>query len=205
MTQLEQQAAQARDAVRLWDNLNADPIDTYVSMTTEMFGEDAGSAVLGQLQQILNGQPAPAAPQGQQQAPSPQEMDPRLAAVVEFVEQQQNNTYYEGQIERVAQEHPEVDTDLFHPFVAAANGDFNQAVELYNTWLVNYGEKYGSAAIPVPAATAPPAPAVLGSDTGTAQTSTTPVEARKQTLDEALNDFMAEQRANRAAPPVGTV
>jgi hypothetical protein len=45
-------------------------------------------------------------------------------------------------------------------------------------------------------------PPALGSDTQTAQPSGTPVQPKKETLDEAIDGWAREQRANREAPPV---
>lgn len=202
-TTLEQRVAESQDATRLWSNLNDNPIDTYVAMTTEMFGEDAGQVMLQQLQSVLNSE----APQGQ--APTQQQQaaavtDPRVEAALQYIETQQNEQHYENEMKRVTDDpnNAGIDPDLLHPFVAAAGGDFDQAVALYK----GYAEKFTATAnpdlnLPAPTTTTP-APPVMGSDAGGAAPVTPPVQPQKQTLDEAINDFMTEQRANREAPPV---
>jgi len=191
-TQLEQQASQAKDATQLWNQLNENPVETYVRLTTEMFGEAAGQAVLAEVQQQVDKQQQPP-----QQDPNQQQMptDPRFENVANWVEQQQNQAYYEQEMARIQQAHPEVRPELFHPFVAAADGNFNEAVNIYNNYITQWN---AANAAPVPPV--PEAPAVIGSDAATV--STPPVEPKKQSLDEAIGDFMNEQRLAKEAPPV---
>jgi hypothetical protein len=193
-TQLEQKAAVSEQANRLWQGFETDPIDTYVAVTTELFGEQAGVQMLEQLQQQQAAQQQP----GQQAQPAAQ-IDPRLQSVIDYVENQQTNQQYEQNMTSITAQHPDVDPDLFHPFVAAAGGDFNEAYNLYTAYQAQFQTKFG---VQLPAEPAPVAPAVMGSDTAAAQSSATPTAPRKQTLDEAINDFMSEQRTNREAPPV---
>ncbi len=193
-TQLEQQSAQSKDALRLWENLSKDPIDTYVAITEEMFGAEAAQSLLATIQQQLAAQEQQAAP-GAPAAPAAV-ADPRMEAALAWVENQQTQSYYEQEIARIQAAHPDVSPDLLHPFVAAADGNFDQAVELYRSFLQNFNASQG---------TPPPpgevAPQVIASDTS-AQTPP-PVEPKGQTLDEAINDFMREDRERRlAAPPV---
>lgn len=199
-TQLEQQAAQSKDAQRLWENLNADPIQTYVQITEELYGPEAAQAVLGSLQQTL--ETAQTEPQADAQ-PGQAALDPRLESVIQYVENQQTRTYYDSQIERIATDpqYADVDTNLraFHGFVAAADGDFEQAVSLYRDAAAGFAAKSAPPAEETPPAETPPN--VMGSDTATV--GTPPVEPPKQTLNEAIEDFVRENRPN-PAPPVGT-
>lgn len=195
-TQLEQKAAQNQEAQRLHQAFADNPIDAYVQVTNELFGEEAAQVLLADIQKQLD-QPAPTPEPGQPQAAP---VDPRVQSLLDWAEQKQINEHYETQIERVSAEHPEIDVDLFHPFVAAASGDFDQAYGMYSTWLAEYGQKYGAAPEVTPAT---PPPAVLGSDTGAAQPSNTPVEPKNQTIGEAIEDFVRESRLS-VAPPVGS-
>lgn len=193
-TRLEQEVASSRDAVRLWQELEKDPVGTYVAITSELFGQEAGQQLLGQIQQMQSQQP-PAAQSGPQPTVFDPKADPQIAAALQYIEDQQASKYYDGEMARIKAMYPDVNTELLHPFVSAAEGKFDEAVQLYRNWMAQ-------AAPAAPQAPTPQAPAVLGSDTTAAAASTTPVEPKRQTLDEALNEFMAEQRASRDAPPV---
>lgn len=186
-TQLEQQAAAAKDAQRLYSDLNDNPYDTYVALTTEMFGEEAGNALLTQLQQQVTSQGQTQQPE-QPAAPS---TDPRIETVLSWFEQQQAEQQYDAELARIQQAYPDVNADLFHPFVAAAEGDFDQAYQLYST----YGQQW--AAANAPAGEQPAAPPTLG-DGQTAP----PTEAQPKTIADAVDAFLSANRANSEAPPV---
>lgn len=190
-TQLEQQAAAARDAQRLYSDLNENPYDTYVALTTEMFGEEAGAALLAQLQQDLNSQQPPAdtsPPQQQQQ----QQTDPRLENVLAYVEQQQAEAQYDAELARIQEQHSDVNPDLFHPFVAASEGDFDAAYTLYAGWVSQW-----NASNAAPADPPPEAPPTMG-----AGTTAPPIERKVTSIADAVDQFLADQRANSEAPPV---
>lgn len=195
VTQQEQKASEAGDAIKLWNDFGESPLDTYAAVTKELFGDEIAGQLLGTLQAQIAENPTQApAPQ----APDAGQLDPRLAAAVEYVENQQANQFYEGEISRITTDHPEVDSDLFHPFVAAAEGDFDEAYRLYTEFLSGYAERHGGEQAP-----ADPPPQVSGSDTTTAQPSNTPVEPKQQTIGEAIEEFVTEQHT-APAPPVGT-
>lgn len=204
-TQLEQEKAAAKDATALWNDLSANPLDTYVAITHEMFGEEAANALLASLQENMNGQEQQQQQGYEQQAP----LDPRMEAALAFIEEQQANNSYESEMYRLTSENPDVDADLMHPFVAAAGGDFDEALNLYRAYTTTYTQKQFATLTPEQQAAlqpaAPVAPNVMGSDSATAQPSATPLAPRKQTLDQAIGDFMAENRASRQAPPVGSI
>jgi hypothetical protein len=184
-TQLEQRLAAQQQAVGLWEALEKDPTGTYIQITREMMGDQAADQLLAQLQT-----PATA------DAPTEAPVDPRMAQAVEFFENEQASRQYDGELGRIKAAYPDIVDDVFHSFVAAAEGNFDQAVTLY----------YQAAARFAPVVEAPPveqqtAPPALGSDTGT-PVGDVPVQPKRQTLDEAMADFMAEQRAAKQAPPV---
>lgn len=194
-TKLEQEVAASKDAMNLWKQFEENPVDAYVAVTHELFGEDAAQKLLAQLQAEQAQQPV--APQ--QQPNFDPAADPRIAAALQYIEEQQNTAVYDGELERIKTAHPEIDTDLLHPFIAAAEGNFDNAVELYTEWLSRLTPaETGEEAATTEQQAAPPA---LGSDTGAAP-STTPVEPRKQSINEAIDEWAAELRANKEAPPV---
>lgn len=195
-TQLEQKAAAGTQAQEFLGAFQTNPLDAYVSVTTDMFGEEAGTAMLTYLQQQVDQQ---AAEPGvtQEQAVENVATDPRVAAALEFFENTQASQAYDTELARIKAAHPEVDEDSFHTFVAGAEGNFDMAYNLYSQFVTKFG-------VPQPAADPPPPPApVLGSDTATAQASTTQVQPRAQTIAGAVDDMMNDFRAAKEAPPVG--
>jgi hypothetical protein len=196
-TQLEQKASVSENASRLWNDLENQPIDTYVAITTELFGEEASQELLANLQARLQQTPQDQTPPAPGQ-PAPQ-ADPRQEALYTWVEQKQAQEAYDEGIARIQGDAntQDVDTDLIHPFVAAAGGDFNQAVTMYRQFYQQFQSKNA------PAEEVAPPPPVTGSDTSTAA-APSHTEPRSQSIGDAINDFMDEQRASREAPPVGT-
>lgn len=198
-TQLEQKAAASENALALWSAFEANPLDAYVSVTTDMFGEEVGQSMLTYLQTEVDKQTASGTPQAEAEQNVAQ--DPRVAAAIEWAEQQQAERAYDAELTRITASHPEVDADSFHTFVAGADGNFDMAYQLYSQFVAKYGPPQ-QAVEPEPTPEAAP---VLGSDTATTQPSTTQTQPRAQTISGAVDDMMNDIRAANQAPPVGTI
>lgn len=202
-TKLEQDLASQRDAVELWTQLTDAPADAYADITTQLLGDAAGP-VLEYIKQL---QDQPAAPE-QADAPVPFDpmQDPRIAEIVQDFESRKAETYYDQEFSRILTTAVDLtDADptvqeakqrLYHMCVNQEGGDFDKALELYRATAAPFG---APAPIIPPAPGAPPA---IGSDAGGANPSAAPTEKKYASLDEAMDDFMAEQRAARQAPPV---
>lgn len=198
-TKLEQDLAAQRDAVELWSQLTDAPADAYADITQQLLGDAAGP-VLEYIKQL---QEQPAAPE---QQPGEAPVDPRIAEVLQDYENRKAETYYDQEFARVLAAAPDLtDTNpdvqeakqrLYHMCVNQEGGDFDKALALYRATAAPFGAP-APAAVPDPAA--PPA---IGSDAGGANPSAAPTEKKYGSLDEAINDFMAEQRAAKQAPPV---
>ena len=202
MTQLEQQLAGSRNAVALFDDLRTRTDDTFVALANEIYGEKGAEAVLTVLQDRLKEAEATAAGE-----PAPEHsvanapLDPRIEQMLTDYEERRAADLYEEAMGQAISARPDINPDHLHPFVAAANGDFAVAIGMYD----NYRTQLLSSAgiTPEQLNTPPVAPPALGSDVGGAASSTTPVEPRKQTLDQAIEEFVRENSPrNRVAPPV---
>lgn len=190
ITQLEQTIASNRDAESLWNDLRDNTVDTYVQITNELYGEAAAGKVLETLQSTLNADEVGTLDQQAQAAVS--ELDPRLAQVIEYVENQQNEQQYNTLMKQTVDANPDVNEQLLHTFVAAAGGHFPEAVAQYRAFMAQV--QPAAAATP-----APVAPPVMGSGDGGSPPNT-PQIPQKQTLWEAVDEFMRDQHAE--APPV---
>jgi hypothetical protein len=196
VTQVEQQFAPAKE---LWNDLQQDPIDTYVAIAHELFGPDVATAVASQVQQQQAQPPAPAPDATAAQ------LTPEQQSAIEWAESQRAEQEWNSQFARVdglaprdAEGNSIIKSErAFAPFVVAAEGDFDQALEGYKQW---YSE-----VTPAPPAEAPavPPPAVL--DGSAAPAAIPPTVPQRQTLDAALDDTLAEMRATRAPATVGQV
>jgi hypothetical protein len=192
-TRLEQQAASVNaDAARLYEDLSQNPNETTFAIINELYGEQAAQQFAATLQAQQQAQPD--VQQGQ--------LDPRLTEVADWVEQKRAAEQYDAEVARVVSENPAIAQSLppgvdfgtaIADFVVAAGGDFDQAVTRFQEWRAAFGQ---------PAQAAPPAEAPPVMDNN--GTETPPIEQKHQTLDEAMADFMAEQRAAKAPPVVGT-
>lgn len=201
-TKLEQDLANARPATTLFNDLTnpEKALDAYVAVTYEMHGQEAGDRLLAALQ----GQEAEASQAAQQQqAPKPPDLtqaqyaqlDPETQAFLGELQQTYAEQQYDKDMNATIIANPDINPDHLHIWVAQANGNFEQAVQLYRNYMA------GFITAPAEGETTAAAVPVLGSDTGGAAASTTPVAPKKQTMDEAIEHTMA-MLAKQPAPPV---
>ena len=198
VTQLEQKSKDLELAGQLYSDLQDSPAETYLAITEEIFGPQAAEAIRDQLVSIYgedeqNDEPDYEA-QGQSQLP------PEVEELLAERKAQKEREEYEQEMEAAVGRHPDIVPELFHPFVVAAQSDFELAYAGYARWLEQAKAQFGAQ----PEVQEPdPAPNVIGSDaTGT---TVPPTQKEYQSMDEALSDFFAEQRANKAPQVVGSV
>lgn len=103
-------------------------------------------------------------------------------------EQQQQERAYNDLISELKEEIPDFDETRFHVAMRAADGDPNEAWEIYQ-------ELTGAAAPAEPAAPAKVPPPAMGAAVGN---TATPSTKTPRTLSEAFDDFFAEDRAASA-------
>ena len=221
MTQLEQQAAEAATARRLYDAFQEDPQAAYASVTNELYGPEAAGQALSALEAALQTRsapvpPAPVAPV--QAAPQAPAADPRVESMLSDWESQKAQAAYDTAVDGFVSrpENADINPNLLHAFIAAADAEqgmdqmFNQAAGMYRAHEAAWAQAHGGAAPTTEQLAAStgqrPAPNVLGSDT--VATGAVPVQKEyrgQQGLDDAINDFMAANRRNggSGAPPIG--
>ena len=194
VTRLEQ--SQNPDASQLYEDLTSNPGATYLELTEELFGEDAAQAVIDALQgdgQIEESDDDYEESDEFSEAPQ----DPRVEAMLNDWESTRLSDAYDSEMERITSANPDVEPDLFHPFVAGADGDFDVALEGYNVWSTQFAERFGR----LPSESdIPDAPQVMGEE---GSVSTPPVQKDYKSIDDAIEDFMAEKRT--APNTVGSV
>jgi hypothetical protein len=117
-----------------------------------------------------------------------------LQQVKEIVLAQEREKAYNAKIKELQGAHPDldIDGDAIAPFVVTAEGDWDTAVKEYEKWYSRFKPREVSPEdVPDP----PEAPQVLG-DAPTPP----PTEKKYANMDEALDDWFAEERAKTAPP-----
>lgn len=221
VTRLEQDSRPNRDATRLWEGFAETPVQTYVQVSRELFGDEVADRVAATLQGEEGGEPTPAPdtqtttpdtqtitpPEGQtDDGPIPfEKLPPNVQEAVAKQEAEEQRAAYYEEVDRVTKEHadalpkndegePQLNVDLFHPFVVAADGDFDQAWASFEQFYTNAKKEWGA---PQEGETPPPA---IDSQTRDAST-TPPQEVEYKSLDEAMDAWFDEQKS--PPPTVG--
>lgn len=208
VTRLEQSVADLEPAKELYTAFEEDPGLTYLEITEELFGPEMAETVREELLQRFAEGEAPAVDEdlpGVER--TQQELDPRVARAVERVEEQEEREAYERELRRIKEQDSGLVDDDFHPFVLAAEGDFDKAYAGYKQWRdrveSRYREQFGSSQETEESEAQEQPPAVLGSDVQTP--AAPPTEKRYESMDEALDDMIADIKANKAPQVVGSV
>lgn len=203
VTKLEQDSAPNRDATRLYESFVEDAPGTFTAVANEIYGPEAAQKMLDALDE------SPSEP-----TDTPEEAADALGVdldelplearqAIEFVQEQRQEAAYKEAISEVKEDLLDDDVelveDLFHPFVAAADGDFRLAAENYNEWFKRGAEQFGIKVpdpneVPDPDVTPPP---TINPKAG-GNVSAPPTQTQGQSLDDALDEFFAE---NPSAPP----
>lgn len=181
VTGLEQRAAELEQAAGLVEALREDPVGTYLELTGLIGGEDLAEEVRALL---TPEERAEAAAQLEGQS---QELDPRVQELIEEREQEKALAEYEKRLEEL-----DVEPDIFHPLVIAHEGDIDAAYAAYPGYLEAVKRAISEQGGPTPDEVPAP-PSVIGSDTQGG--STPPLENKPATLDDALDQFFAAQKA----------
>lgn len=220
VTQLEQKTAPNRDADRLYSNFQEDPQGTYIAVTRELFGPEAAQRAIDAINRGEDPEEAVAEQQAEAGNETPEfqvdydELPPEVREAVEAVNEQRQEAAFERELARVKEDNPEVefDDELFYPFISAAEGDLDLAAVNYAAWLEKAADKFSPEVpdeISTEAAEAEAErqqeetpPQTLSTKQGGSAGAAPPQQAQGQTLDEAITEWLAEERAKGGDAPV---
>jgi hypothetical protein len=166
----------------------------------ELFGDDLSQNIVD----VLAREDEREAAGEVEPSPEYEALPPAVQEAVDYVRNEKGRTAYETELARVKEDLPEdieLHEDLFHPFVAAAEGDWKAAEEAYKTWYGQAKEKFGLN-VPNPEDVPEPAPTTIDGKSAS-PSSATPTEKEYTSFDDALDDFFKEQK--RPPSTVGSV
>lgn len=214
MTTLEQQVAAAENAKALWDAFQEDPVAAYAEITRELYGQEHGQATLEYLQSRL--QPAQTEPVAQAAQTEPVAQQPQLdpntmltpEELAEWRRERELQAYDQA-VDQILGDpaNADINRELYHTFVAAAEGDFQEAIQRYRAHVAQTLVLYGidpATATAAQQAAAAAAPPVMGSEVAGAGAAppAQPEYRGQEGLHKAIEDATAQMTRNREAPPV---
>jgi hypothetical protein len=195
MTQIEQESAQA---LELYRDFRSDPANTLREVTEELLeadlvkAEDLKSLAPASAEQVQPGAEVPPVEATQPQTP---ERDPEVQALIDRERERAEKSAFDAEYERVKAAHPNLhlDYDLYLQSVAET-GDFDKGIERYQDKFGEYDRFLASQA------TAEPTPDPQAPPVAEAGTGEVPTEPKYETLNDAIDDYFAEQSASGAQP-----
>ncbi len=210
ITQLEEGSAPARE---LWTDLQNDPDQALLDLVAARYGDEFVPNFQALFEQdAQDGADARAATTQEDAAQEEEERKatPLSAEQQELLDWAQTKraeeqraagaSEYEAFKAGLGTKHSltERDLSLLDPFIYASPDDGDAAVSAYKAWLTAAGVQ-PEVVVPV----VPEPPAVLGSEAAPGATPpVAPQYTKFSQLDDAVGDFMAEQRASSTPPPV---
>jgi hypothetical protein len=196
VTQLEQKSQPSRDAERLWNDFSQDPNNTFHAVAVELYGQEAAdkltAAISGEEDpEVTSDTPADDFKVDEDELPD------NVREAVEFVQSERQQREWDAAFKDIAfddEGNQIIDEELFYPFVTAADGDIDQAKDAYLAWQDSAKEKFG---INVPNPDDVDTPPKTLDPNGGGATTAPPQQKEYKDIDEAIDDFFAEQ----SAPP----
>ncbi len=194
VTQLEQKSQPSRDAERLWNDFSTDPNNTFHAVAVELYGKDTAD----KLTSAITGEGGDTEVTDTDTTDSdfkvdPDELPDEVREAVDFVNQERQQREWDSAFKEVAFDEDGnqiIDEELFYPFVTAADGDIDAAKDAYLAWQGQAKEKFGLN-VPNPEDTPPP---TIDPNKG-GGTSAPPQQKEYKDIDDAIDDFFAEQNA----------
>ena len=203
VTQVEQEA---RPALELYRDLQANPGATYVELTEDLFGEDEAKAITSYLEGRYGETNTPAPQEQAQPQTNPDgQPDPRMQEMLNDWEEQRNEKLYDAELQRLTaieqaaaqregRQPLPIKDHLFRPFVVAEDGDMDKAFVGYKAFVETARtELFGDAQVQEVA------PPTLGGNTSGA----TPPPTEKNydgDYGAAIEDWANEQVSQGASP-----
>lgn len=222
VTKLEQGSKPDRDASLLWEQFHEEPVETTIQVIRELYGEEKANAFIAIMQgDDANGnEPNAEDVTTTKTEPAPEsaeiafeQLPPEVQQIVQKDRLEESRKAYYGEIDRIKTEHadelpkdaegkPRLDADMFHPFVVAAEGNFDAAYEGFQKWIDTAKREAGLITDENTGDGKETPPATLNSNTRDSSVRV-PANEAHPTLDSALDSMFEELKA--PPPTVGAV
>jgi len=219
VTKIEQESKPDRDASLLWEQFHEEPVATTIQVIKELYGEDKADAFAA----ILQGESEENQPSSEdvtkteENAPEDKSVEfdqlpPEVQELIQNQRLEESRKAYYGEIDRIKEEHkdelpkdeegnPRLDADTFHPFVVAAEGDFDEAYKGFQNWITAARKAAGIATEETSTEGNEPPPTI---DSKARDASTTvPTKKEHPTFEDAMDEMFEELKA--PPPTVGAV
>ncbi len=209
VTKLEQEGAENRKANNLWNQLTADQYGTFEKIADELYEPE----VAARIKAAIDADEASNDDESDDNEPlvDLDDLPPEVREAVEYQREQKNQALWNKEMsdtealfdddnEDAPYKGIKFEPDLFYPFISAADGDFEAAAAGYAEWA-----KKASSAFGLPDEITPPTPPEeqvtppTAINSGSRQAAPPPQDKKYDSLDAALDDFLAEENA---PPPV---
>lgn len=198
ITQLEAAKADNESAVRLFEDFQSDPFETYAQITKELFEDDVADEVLDFLVARFSDSDETedvVESEGGDEEPDGSNLPPEVQEFVEQKRAEKQAEAYEAHINTLRDQfqEPGLTTANYAAFYISAKGDDEVAIENWRKARSEFSSISGLKEIntsEVAAAVKKVAPKTLGSDT--AGGSTPPLVKKPKDIDAALNEMMSD-------------
>ncbi len=222
VTKLEQESKPDRDATVLWEQFHEEPVATTIQVIKELYGPEKAEAFADILQGSTEEPPTegdvtkpetneePVTNENTDTSIKFEQLPPEVQEVIQAQKLEESRKAYYSEIDRIATEHadelpkddegkPKLPADTFHPFVVAADGDFDAAYEGFQKWIESARSELG---VQQETSTTDTPPPTIDSRTRDAS-QRVPEQKKHQTIDGALDEMFDELKA--PPPTVGAV
>lgn len=203
VTKLEQATVTNRRAEALWNDFMENPQETLLSVTEEIVDDPDRVAKVKEILAATGNAPT--------ETPSTDsdfelnELPPEVREAVEFYQSSKSQSNWDKLLTQLKQDNPDVDIDegLFAPFVNAADGDVELALNGYKQFISDAKTRFGGEAqVPEGEQTDTP-PAVIGSEN--ISPTGTPEVAKPATVGEAIDELWDDMQRAKAPTTVGQI
>ena len=219
VTKLEQDSKPDRDASILWEQFNNEPVSTTIQVIRELYGEDKADAFA----EILKGESdqgnetettKPEDTTATETTTPPntpedrtvtfEQLPPEVQEIIQGQKLEESRKAYYAEIDRLKDEHaeelpkdedgnPRLNADTFHPFVVAADGNFDEAYKGFQSWIESARKEAGLVDASTETETDGP-PTTIDSRARDAS-ARVPEKREHMTFDDALDEMFNDLKA----------
>lgn len=212
ITKLEEEGAENRKANNLWNQFAEDPQGTFERVAKELYEDQAGAIIAAAKGEAAPTNNQPFTDSDDEPLWDVEDLPKEVQDLINKQKESEIEAAWNAEMNRIEEdfdkdEDVEFDPNLFYPFVAGADGDFDEAATAYKDWYAKSAEKF-KVNLELPGGDGNEGegdegegnddpPVVVNSKSR--QTSAPPQDKKYGSIDAAIDDFLEE---SNAPPPV---